>query len=67
MIVVERDKWYYVVDCMGCDRPTVLREAPDPDEVPGVGLRSFAWKCPYCRERQTSPGEQIARCQGIYL
>ncbi len=67
MNIVERDKWYYVVDCGKCDRGMVLSEARSSEEVARPGMATFFWKCPYCGNRQIVHQEKVERCQGIYL
>jgi hypothetical protein len=64
---VERDKWYLLIDCPICDRGTVLREAPNPNDAEEPTIGRFSWKCPYCGTRQIAYSEQIQRCQGIYI
>jgi hypothetical protein len=65
--IVERDKWYFVVECRNCDRATVLREAPAPEEVAKPVMPAFPWKCRYCGKKQRFRTEQVERCQGIYI
>lgn len=64
MYIVERDKWYFVIDCIRCQRSTVLNEARGPmaESIP----ENFSWKCPYCSNRQNGR-EQVQLCQGIYI
>jgi len=64
MDIVERDKWYFVIDCGRCQRSTVLSEAPGPmaKSIP----EDFFWNCPYCGNRQSGQ-EQIQLCKGIYI
>ena len=66
MNIVERDKWYFVIDCERCRRGTVLREAPSPAEAEKPIIKDFSWKCPYCGNRQNGT-KQIQCCQGIYI
>ncbi len=67
MNFVERDKWYYVVDCQRCERGLVLREAPAAEDVASPALAALPWKCPQCGTRQIVHRGQVERCQGIYL
>ena len=30
----EPGKWYFVVDCLACEKPIPLAEAPSPDQKP---------------------------------
>lgn len=69
---VERDKWYFLIDCPICNRGTVLREARGPDDALKAAamepaIERFSWKCSNCGTRQTVYSEQIQLCQGIYL
>ncbi len=65
--IVERDKWYYVIDCGNCNRVNVLREAPALAEVANPAMPAFSWKCPYCGRKQFIQAERVERCQGIYV
>lgn len=67
MMIIERDKWYYIIDCRNCDRPAVLGEAPASEEMARSAMPAFSWQCPHCRERQIVLGERVVRCQGIYV
>jgi len=63
--IVERDTWYFVIDCGKCDRGVVVGEARSPKSpaaVPGT-----FWKCPYCGHKQSYETIEVQRCQGIYL
>jgi hypothetical protein len=64
---VERDKWYFVVDCGKCDCATVLGEAPSPKEVARPTLPDLRWRCPRCGKKQSCRAEQVQRCEGIYI
>jgi hypothetical protein len=67
MLIVERDKWYSVIDCRKCDRGVTLGEMLSSEEgarVPAIG--SF-WKCPHCGFRQIVRDKQVQQCQGIYI
>jgi hypothetical protein len=65
MTTVERDKWYFLVDCIKCDRAAVLGEAPEGIAEPAV--TTFALKCPHCGLKQTFQAQQVQRHQGIYI
>ncbi len=67
MTIIERDKWYFVIDCENCDRGTVVKEAPAPGEVARPEIASISWKCRYCGNRQIIQQEHLQRCQGIYI
>ena len=67
MLIVERDKWYSVIDCRKCDRGVTLGEMLSSEEgarVPAIG--SF-WKCPHRGFRQIVRDKQVQQCQGIYI
>jgi len=43
-------QWYFVVDCLACEKPIPLAEAPSPDEKPDpLEYRTIAnLTCPHC-------------------
>jgi hypothetical protein len=67
LAIVERDRWYFVVDCKICNRSAVISEAPSPEDVPNAGMVAFSWKCPHCGKRRTYRPSEIERHQGIYI
>jgi hypothetical protein len=67
MNIVERDRWYYVVDCGKCQRTTVLADVSPSTENAQLTLENLSWQCRHCGKKQTTRPEEIQRCQGIYI
>jgi hypothetical protein len=46
----EPGKWYFVVNCLACEMPIPLAEAPSPDEKPDpLRYRIMSGvRCPHC-------------------
>ena len=64
---VERDKWYFIVDCGNCARGAILREASSPDELAQPRISAFLLKCSYCGHKEVYQSEQLQCHQGLYL
>jgi DNA-directed RNA polymerase subunit RPC12/RpoP len=65
--IVDRDKWYFLIECENCDRAMVLSDAPSPQEIAEPTITALYRKCPHCGHKQTYQPEQVQRFQGIYL
>jgi hypothetical protein len=58
-------KWYFVVDCLDCESPIPLADAPSPAEKPDpLRYRVVSEvKCPHCGSVGTYTPDQISRRQ----
>ena len=56
-------KWYFVVDCLDCESPIPLADAPSPAEKPDpLRYREISdVKCPHCGGVSTYIPRQISR------
>jgi len=54
--IVERDKWYYVIDYGNCNRVNVLREAPALAEVANPAMPAFILEMSLLRQEAVHSG-----------
>jgi len=56
-------QWYFVVDCLACEKPIPLAEAPSPDEKPDPLQYQtiFDLRCPHCGYVGTYAPRQMSR------
>ena len=56
-------QWYFVVDCLACEKPIPLAEAPSPDEKPDpLQYRTISdLRCPQCGYVGTDAPRQMSR------
>jgi hypothetical protein len=56
-------KWYFAVDCLDCESPIPLADAPSPAEKPDpLRYRAISdVKCPHCGGVSTYMPRQISR------
>ena len=56
-------QWYFVVDCLACEKPIPLAEAPSPDEKPDPlqYQRISDLRCPHCGYVGTYAPRQMSR------
>jgi hypothetical protein len=61
--LTEPGKWYFVVDCLYCERPIPLADAPSPDEkADPLRYRAISEvKCPHCGGAGSYTPRQISR------
>jgi hypothetical protein len=59
----EPGKWYFVVDCLACEKPIPLAEAPSPDERPDpLPYRIVSnLRCPHCDYVSSYTPRQMSR------
>jgi rRNA maturation protein Nop10 len=67
MVIIERDKWYFLAECGNCGRETVLGESPGPQQIAKPTIGTFSQECPHCGHKQTITPEQVQTSQGIYI
>jgi predicted RNA-binding Zn-ribbon protein involved in translation (DUF1610 family) len=66
MRIVEREKWYLLIECANCERGSVLCEAASLTDTEST-TKAFSWRCPYCGDKGIYRPEQVQRLQGIYV
>jgi hypothetical protein len=59
----EPGKWYFVVDCLACEKPIPLAEAPSPNQKPDpLRYRAVSGlRCPHCDNVGTYVPRQMSR------
>jgi hypothetical protein len=56
-----KPKWRFFVDCVACEKPIILCDAPSPDENAHPTHRGVEIACPHCRTRHTYHGAEVQR------
>lgn len=67
MLIVERDKWYSVIDCRKCDRGVTLGEMLSSEGRRAGACNRVVLEMPHCGFRQIVRDKQVQQCQGIYI
>src|SRR5258708_34013995 len=61
--LTEPGKWYFVVNCLHCQNPIPLAEAPSPDEKSDpLRYRAVSkLRCPHCNREGTYAPHEVSR------